>query len=110
LFIFLIKTNKNNKNNIIFVILLFYLFNNNIILTNINSYLNNLILNKELYNGLLIIHPIMTYITIVFYLNIFNNEKNIFLKNLNKIKKNLIKKNVIKYILIAFSAMVLGSC
>jgi uncharacterized membrane protein len=89
-------------------LIVFCLFINNLnIITSVN-FNKNLFLNKELYNGLLIIHPIMTYITIVIYINLSKIKKN-FLKNLNKIKIKHIKINLIKFILVSFVAMILGS-
>ena len=107
-FITLFNLNKVNKNNFVYFLIVFCLFINNLnIITSVN-FNKNLFLNKELYNGLLIIHPIMTYITIVIYINLSKIKKN-FLKNLNKIKIKHIKINLIKFILVSFVAMILGS-
>jgi hypothetical protein len=70
----------------------------------VQSFLKDPVVNKELYNGILIIHPIVTYIAVVMYLTISDDQ--IFLKN---IKYNDIKKRSLVCILTGTCAVLLGS-
>jgi len=59
---------------------------------NINYYyfVINPLINKQLYNGFLLIHPILTYISIVYFFNIYKNEKKLKIFNFKKIKIKII--------------------
>ena len=83
-----------------------YMLNIHHINTNQCLFIYDVFLNKELYNGLLIIHPILTYMTIVFYTLLFNNTYNLKIKNL-RLKKVFL--NVNKLLKISFLALFLGS-
>jgi cytochrome c biogenesis factor len=96
------------KNLINILILLMYVLN---IDFNVLLYTTEIVdsaLNKDLYNGLLIIHPILTYVTVVLYVSIFTIFINTII-NTKFSKKFKYKKKLYNCIAISFLSLLLGS-
>ena len=112
-FLFLIYFYKkiNSKENVHYLILLVLFFNyNNNYNHNYFININDSFINKELYNGLLIIHPILTYITVISYLLIFLNKNVFFFKKKKTIDLKKSKNKTLETMFLGFSALFLGSC
>lgn len=69
-----------------------------------NETINHIFINKELYNGILLVHPILTYITVNKYFVLYKYD--FFLKNL---KTSSLKKDSLKIIFVGSISLVLGS-